>query len=177
VHLAQIATDSKARVIVAVQAEHATGHEGDALPALIRRARWAGHAASEVCADQGYAGRDVYQQLDALGTVAFIPPQAHQTKRGVEAQAAQARCKTPAGVGAAIDRMTHGEGAISELKLRHALDRARCRGTAKLQVQTLLAATAIKTSSDFSVALSPPRAPTAARSPPPAPCSTSPTAA
>jgi hypothetical protein len=39
--------------------------------------------------------------------------------------------------------MTHGEGAISELKLRHALDRARCRGTRKLQVQLLLAATAI----------------------------------
>ena len=92
---------------------------------------------------QGYAGRDVYQQLERLGCVAFIPPQAHQAKRGVEAQAAQARCKTPAGVSAAIDRMTHGEGAISELKLRHALDRARCRGTAKLQIQALLAATAI----------------------------------
>lgn len=39
--------------------------------------------------------------------------------------------------------MTHGEGAISELKLQHALDRARCRGTPKLRVQLLLAATAI----------------------------------
>ncbi len=39
--------------------------------------------------------------------------------------------------------MTHGEGAISELKLQHALDRARCRSTAKLQLQLLLAATAV----------------------------------
>ncbi len=112
--------------------------EGGALPAIIRRARWAGHAAIEVCADQGYAGRDVYQQLEQLGTVAFIPPQAHQAKRGIEAQAAGARCKTPVGVLAAIDRTTHGEGAISELKLQHALDRARCRGTQKLQIQALL---------------------------------------
>jgi transposase len=143
VHRVQVATDPKARVIVAVHAERATGHEGDALPALIARARWAGHRVSEVCADQGYAGKAVYQQLDALGVVAFIPPQAHQAKKGIEAQAARQRCKTPAGVGAAIDRMTHGEGAISELKLCHGLDRARRRGTPALQLQALVAATAI----------------------------------
>lgn len=57
-------------------------------------------------------------------------------------RAARERCKTAVGVGAAIDRITHGEGAISELK-RHGAGRARCRGTAKLQVQLLLAATAI----------------------------------
>jgi transposase len=143
VHRVQVATDPKARVIVAVHAERATGHEGDALPALIARARWAGHRVLEVCADQGYAGKAVYQQLDALGVVAFIPPQAHQAKKGIEAQAARRRCKAPAGVGAAIDRMTHGEGAISELKLQHGLDRARRRGTPALQLQALVAATAI----------------------------------
>ena len=143
VHRVQVATDPKRRVIVAVQAERATGHEGDALAALVARARWAGHRVSEVCADQGYAGKDVYQQLDALGVVAFIPPQAHQAKKGLDAQAARARCKTPAGAGAAIDRMTHGEGAISELKLQHGLDRARRRGTPALQLQALVAATAI----------------------------------
>ena len=143
VHRVQVATDPKARVIVAVQAERATGHEGDALPALIARARWAGHRVSEVCADQGYAGKDIYRRLDALGVRAFIPPQAHQAKKGVEAQAARARCKTPAGIDAAIDRMTHGEGAISELKLQHALGRARRRGTTALQLQALIAATAI----------------------------------
>jgi transposase len=143
VHRVQVATDPKARVIVAVAAERATGHEGDALPALIARARWAGHTVSELCADQGYAGKDVYRQLDALGVTAFIPPQAHQAKKGVEAQAARSRCKTPAGVSATIDRMTHGEGAISELKLRHGLGRARRRGTAALQLQALVAATAI----------------------------------
>ena len=143
VHRVQVATDPKARVIVAVGAERATGHEGDALPALIARARWAGHHVSEICADQGYAGRDVYRSLDALGVCAFIPPQAHQAKKGVEAQAARARCKTPAGVSATIDRMTHGEGAISELKLQHGLGRARRRGTGALQLQALVAATAI----------------------------------
>jgi hypothetical protein len=51
--------------------------------------------------------------------------------------------QTPAGVGATIDRMTHGEGAISELKLQHGLARARRRGTAALQLQALVAATAI----------------------------------
>jgi transposase len=143
VHRVQVASDPKARVIVAVQAERATGHEGDALPALIARARWAGHHVSEVCADQGYAGRDVYRALDALGVTAFIPPQAHQAKKGLEAQAARARCKTPAGISATIDRMTHGEGAISELKLCHGLDRARRRSTGALQLQALVAATAI----------------------------------
>lgn len=143
VHRVQVATDPKARVIVAVQAERATGHEGDALPALVGRARWAGHRVLEVCADQGYAGKDVYRRLDALGVLAFIPPQAHQAKKGLEAQAARQRCKTPAGISAAIDRMTHGEGAISELKTQHGLDRARRRGTAALQLQALVSATAI----------------------------------
>ncbi len=49
---------------------------------------------------------------------------------------------TPTGRDAAIDRQTHAEGAISELK-RHGAGRARCRGTTKLQIQLLLAATAI----------------------------------
>jgi Transposase DDE domain len=39
--------------------------------------------------------------------------------------------------------MTHGEGAIAELKLQHGLNRARCRGTPKFQVQLTLAATAL----------------------------------
>ncbi len=39
--------------------------------------------------------------------------------------------------------MTHGEGAISELKLQHGLGRARRRTSAALQLQALVAATAI----------------------------------
>lgn len=57
-------------------------------------------------------------------------------------QSARQRCKTPVGVDAAIDRITHGEGAIAEMK-RHGAGRARRRGTAKVQIQLLLAATAI----------------------------------
>jgi len=142
VHRAQVATDPKARVIVAVEAEPATGHEGDGLERIVERARWARHHAAEVCADQGYASDGIYRMLETKQVTAFIPPQKQMLGRE-PAQRARSRCKSPPGVGAAIDRMTHGEGAISELKLRHALDRARCRGTRKLHVQLLLAATAV----------------------------------
>lgn len=142
VHRAQVATDPQARVIVAVHAEPATGHEADSLPVIIDRARWLGHQVSELAADQGYAADAVYTDLAQRQITAFIPPQKNMLARP-NGQAARSRCKSPPGVSAAIDRMTHGEGAISELKLQHAIDRARCRGTAKLQIQLLLAATAI----------------------------------
>ena len=83
----------------------------------------------------------MYSDLANRGIEAFIPPQPNMLKRA-GGQAARTRCKTPRGVGAAIDRITHGEGAIAELK-RHGAGRARCLGTAKLQIQLLLAATAI----------------------------------
>ena len=143
VHRAQIATDPKHRVIVAVAAEQATGFEGDALPELVRRARWAGHQVSDLAADQGYASRSVYQQLERLAVTAFIPPQAAHARTVPEAARARARCRTAAGIRAAADRQAHAEGAISELKLRHGLDRARRRGTHALQLQLLVAATAV----------------------------------
>lgn len=142
VHRAQVATDPKARVIVAVQAESAAGHEADGLPVIIDRAKWLGHRVEEVCADAGYAADAVYTDLAERQITAFIPPQKNMLARP-NGQAARARCKSPPGVAAAIDRMTHGEGAIAELKLQHAVDRARCRGTDKFQIQLLLAATAI----------------------------------
>ena len=141
VHRAQVATDPKSRVIVAVRAEPATGHEADSLPVIIDRARWLRHKVSEIVADAGYACADTYRMLQDRGITAYIPPQPNMraTDHGYTARQ---RCKTPVGVGAAIDRITHGEGAIAELK-RHGAGRARCRGTAKLQIQLLLAATAI----------------------------------
>jgi transposase len=141
VHRAQVATDPKNRVIVAVHAERATGHEADSLPVIIDRARWLRHKVAEIVADAGYASAATYQDLADRGITAYIPPQPNM-RHTDHGQAARQRCKTPAGVGAAIGRITHGEGAISELK-RHGAGRARCRGTAKLQVQLLLAATAI----------------------------------
>jgi hypothetical protein len=63
VHRAQVAVDPKARVIVAVQAETATGSEAGALEALIGRARFAGHTAREVGADAGYASLASYAKL------------------------------------------------------------------------------------------------------------------
>lgn len=141
VHRAQVATDPKNRVIVAVRAEPATGHEADSLPVIIDRARWLRHKADEIVADAGYASAGTYQMLEDREITAYIPPQPNM-RHTDHGQAARQRCKTPVGVGAAIDRITHGEGAISEIK-RHAAGRARCRGTAKLQIQLLLAATAI----------------------------------
>lgn len=141
VHRAQVAVDPKRRVIVAVGAERATGSEATALPELVGRCRFAGHRVEELGADRGYASAEAYQTLDSLRVVAYIPPQRRMA--GVEALAARARTRTPRGVAVKIDRMTHAEGAISELKNQHALGRIRCRGTPKAQIQLLIAATAI----------------------------------
>ena len=141
VYRAQVATDPKSRVIVAVHAEPATGHEADSLAIIIDRSKWLRHRVKEIVADAGYASDAVYTDLAKRRIMAFIPPQPNMLKRA-GAQAARTRCRSPRGRDAAIDRITHGEGAISELK-RHGADRARCRGTAKLQIQLLLAATAI----------------------------------
>src|SRR3954452_6424745 len=140
VHRGQVAVDPQRRVIVAVEAERATGSEADALETLIRRARFAGHGAGEVVADAGYASQDAYNTLDALHSRALIPPQ--PGARHAAAEAARARMRTPTGRDAAFDRQAHAEGAISELK-RHGAGRARCRGTRLLQLQLLAAATAI----------------------------------
>lgn len=140
VHRAQVAVDPKARVIVAVEAEPATGSEADALEALVGRARFAGHAVREVGADAGYASQASYATLDRLQATALIAPQ--PGARHAAAEAARARMRTPAGRDTAIDRQTHAEGAIAELK-RHGMTRARCRGTRRTQLQLLAAATAI----------------------------------
>lgn len=141
VYRAQVATDPKARVIVAVYAEPATGHEADSLAVIIDRSKWLRHKVAEIVADAGYASDAVYTDLAKRRIEAFIPPQPNMLKRA-GGHAARKRCRSPRGRDAAIDRITHGEGAIAELK-RHGADRARCRGTAKLQIQLLLAATAI----------------------------------
>jgi transposase len=141
VYRAQVATDPKARVIVAAHAEPTTGHEADSLAIIIDRSKWLRHKVAEIVADAGYASDAVYTDLAKRRIEAFIPPQPNMLKRP-GGQAARKRCRSARGRDAAIDRITHGEGAISELK-RHGADRARYRGTAKLQIQLLLAATAI----------------------------------
>lgn len=140
VHRGQVAVDPKRRVIVAVEAEQATGSEADVLQTLIRRARFAGHRVDELVADAGYASQAAYQTLDALDATALIPPLPRA--RHAAAEAARARMRTATGRDAAVDRQAHAEGAISELK-RHGAGRARCRGTRLLQLQLLAAATAI----------------------------------
>ena len=128
-------------MIVAVRAESALGHEADSLPVIIDRARWLRHKVAEIVADAGYASAGTYAMLAERAITGFIPPQPNM-RHTDHGQAARERCKTPNGVGAAIDRITHGEGAIAEMK-RHGAGRARCRGTRKVQIQLLLAATAI----------------------------------
>ena len=140
VHRGQVAVDPKARVIVAVQAERATGGEADCLTDLVTRARFAGHTVTELAADSGYAGQDAYAALDKLGTVALIAPQ--PGAKHAAAEHARQRMRTPTGRDAACDRQAHAEGAIAELK-HHGADRARCRGSRLVQLQLLAAATAI----------------------------------
>ncbi|HKR49883.1 MAG TPA: transposase [Pseudonocardiaceae bacterium] len=140
VHRGQVAVDPKARVIIAVQAEHATGSEADALTDLVTRARFAGHSVAELAADSGYASQDSYAALDALKTTALIPPQ--PAAKHVAAVKARERMRTPTGRDGAFDRQAHAEGAIAELK-HHGADRARCRGTRLVQLQLLAAATVI----------------------------------
>jgi transposase len=140
VHRGQVAVDPKARVIVAVHAERATGSEAECLQDLVTRARFAGHTVAELAADSGYASQDAYATLNKLGTVALIPPQ--PGAKHPAAEQARARMRTPTGRDAAFDRQAHAEGAIAELK-HHGADRARCRGTRLVQLQLLAAATAI----------------------------------
>lgn len=140
VHRAQVAVDPESRVIIAVEAEHATGIEADALPALVTLARFAGHKVRELAADTGYSSAESYQQLDRLGVLAYVPAQPNA--QHLAAIHARALKRTRAGVAAKIERTVHAEGAISGLK-RHGLARARSRGTRKLQLQLLAAETAI----------------------------------
>ncbi len=140
VHRGQVAVDPKHRVIVAVKAESATGSEADSLKEIVTRARFAGHAVSELAADSGYASEHSYATVDALKTTALIPPQ--PGAKHAAALAARERMRTKTGRDAAYDRQAHAEGAIAELK-RHGAHRARCRGTRLVELQLLAAATAI----------------------------------
>src|SRR5436190_9751705 len=152
VHRAQIAVDPKARCVVACLGETADGHEGDALAAIIQRARFACPQLESVGADQGFAGEQVWKDVAALGVIAYVPPQrtmlppaGEQPKTDAkrEALAARARCKAPTGIWAHIRRMCDAEGGVAELKNEHGMGRARCRGTSLLHVQLLLGCTAL----------------------------------
>jgi transposase len=151
VHRAQIAVDPKARCIVACLGETADGHEGDALVAIIERARFACPELASVGADQGFAGERVWKNIAELGIAAFVPPQRTMLPAGGdaktdaqrEAQAARERCRTRHGIWAYGRRMADAEGGVAELKNEHGLGRARCRGTSLFHVQLLLGCTAL----------------------------------
>lgn len=152
VHRGQVAVDPKARCVVACLGEGADGYEGDGLAPILDRARFACPQLASVGADQGYAAERVYKDARRRRLSAYIPPQRTmlppagsdpRTDAEAEAQAARERCKTEAGILAHKRRMAEAEGVISELKLQHALGRARCRGTPRFHVQLLLGCAAI----------------------------------
>ena len=151
VHRGQIAVDPKARCVVACLGETADGHEGDALVAIIQRARFACPDLESVGADQGFAAERVWVGVAEQGVVAFVPPQRTmlaadgepKTDAQRQAQAARERCKTPTGIWAYVRRMADAEGGVAELKNEHGLGRARCRGTSLFHVQLLLGCAAL----------------------------------
>jgi transposase len=152
VHRGQVGVDPKARCVVACLGEGAGGYEGDGLSPILDRARFACPELASVGADQGYAAERVYTAARGRRLAAYIPPQRTmlppagcepRTGAEGEALAARARCKSEAGIWAYKRRMADAEGVISELKLRHALGRARCRGTPLFHIQLLLGCAAI----------------------------------
>ena len=151
VHRGQVGVDPKGRCVVACVGEGADGYEGDGLSPILDRARFACPELASVGADQGYAAERVYKDARGRRLAAYIPPQRTMLPPGGEprtgaereAQAARARCKSEAGIWAYKRRMADAEGVISELKLRHGLGRARCRGTPLFHIQLLLGCAAI----------------------------------
>ncbi len=151
VHRGQVGVDPKGRCVVACVGEGADGYEGDGLSPILDRARFACPGLASVGADQGYAAERVYKDARGRRLAAYIPPQRTmlppggepRTEAEREAQAARARCKSEAGIWAYKRRMADAEGVISELKLRHGLGRARCRGTPLFHIQLLLGCAAI----------------------------------
>ena len=152
VHRGQVGVDAKARCIVACLGEGADGYEGDGLAPVLDRARFACPELASVGADQGYAAERIWKDARGRRLAAYIPPQrtmlppagrAPRTAAEREALAARERCKSETGIWAHRRRMADAEGVISELKLRHGLARARCRGTPLFHVQLLLGCAAI----------------------------------
>jgi transposase len=152
VYRGQVGVDPKARCVVSCRGEEADGYEGDGLAPILDRARFACPELASVGADQGYAAERVWKDAHRRRLTAFIPPQRTmlppagsepRTEAEREALAARARCKTEAGIWAHRRRMANAEGVIGELKLQHALGRARCRGTPLFHVQLLLGCAAI----------------------------------
>jgi hypothetical protein len=94
-------------------AEPATGSEADCLTGIVTRARFGGHAVSELAADAGYASQQSYAAFERLKTTALIAPQ--PGARHEAAVAARERMRTRTGRDAAVDRQAHAEGAIAEL--------------------------------------------------------------
>lgn len=119
--------------------------------AVDAQARFACPELASLGTDQGYAANRVWEALEKRGITAFVPPQRTmlppdgqpQTEGQRRAQEARRRCKSARGIWAHKRRMADAEGANAELKNRHGLDRARCRGRSRFHVQLLLGCSAL----------------------------------
>ena len=152
VYRGHVAVDPKARCVVACLGEEADGYEGDGLDPILDRARFACPELGSVAADSGFAAERVWRGMERRGLVAYIPPQPTMLPKAGEdatteaqrqAQAARARCKSPAGIEAHRRRMADAEGVIGELKNQGTAARAQRRSTPHFHVQLLLNCTAI----------------------------------
>jgi len=148
----QVAIDRKARCVVSCRGEEADGFEGDAVEPLLDRARFACPELLSVGADSGFAAERVWRAVEERRLTAYIPPQPTMLPAAGEAAAsesqrralaARARCKSAAGIAAHRQRMADAEGVIAELKNRHGLARARCRGTPLFHLQLVVGCTAL----------------------------------
>lgn len=152
VYRGQVGVDPKARCVVACLGEEADGYEGDGLSPILDRARFACPELASVGADQGFAAERVWKDARRRRLTAYIPPQRTmlppagaepRTEAEREARAARERCKSEKGIWAHKRRMADAEGVIGELKLRHGLGHARCRGRPLFHIQLLLGCTAL----------------------------------
>jgi len=96
VHRAQVATDPRARCIVAVWAEPCDRERGRGARAVVDRARWSRHRVAELCADQGYASDAAYKTLERKRVTAFVRPQRNM-RHTPHGEAAREHCKNPTG--------------------------------------------------------------------------------
>jgi hypothetical protein len=109
-------------VIVAVDAEPATGHEADSLPIIIDRSKWLRHRNEEIVADAGYASDAVHRSRRSAHRGVHLD--ATEMVKRAGGKAPRARYKTPRGVNAAIESR-HPE----RLRGRHGKPcRDRCPG-------------------------------------------------
>jgi hypothetical protein len=128
-------------VIVVVRGELADGLEAAVVTELLDRARFHAPRVASFGANRGYAAKEVWEEAERRGLLAYVPLMRNQVPRSGQALALadKARCKSAAGIRAHAHRLADAEGAIAELKCCRSPARARRRGQAAFHEQLLIA--------------------------------------